>query len=147
MSAHTPEPWHLYGPFDDGYVGVSSGEEQPGKRRLIAKTDPPSVILPRAERDSNARRIVACVNALKDMPGVTVEAGTPGWIYRYIASADSNIAEAYALDDTAKILLVKARKLAEIIDKLNTNEGLTDLSLAALQGFARAFLAKLDARK
>ncbi len=73
MAEHTAEPWHLYGSFDDGYVGVTSSEEQPGKRQLIARTAPPYNKLPQVERDANARRIVACVNACKAIDTGTLE--------------------------------------------------------------------------
>ena len=117
---HSPEPWNLYGPFDDGYVGVTSGEEQPGKRRIIARTDSPSVSLPQAERDANARRICAAVNACKGIETETLEkllteGVEVGNIMEMAVSEKLRAGQANARADAAEVRLSRIAGIVEVV--------------------------------
>ncbi len=105
VDGHTTEPWNLYGPFEDGYVGVSSGETQPGKRRMLARTDSPNVHgdLSQTERDANARRIVACVNACQGIETESLEKGANGWLAKVIVLGG----DATAAADACGALLIE----------------------------------------
>jgi hypothetical protein len=108
MSAWTPEPWRAG--FSAEHEVIIRAEEMDGQ--------PYVAHLLGDNTEANARRIIACVNACRDVPTEAVEALQPGWWQRNVE------------------LLAAAEGLLDAIDR-------DDVTVAEFEGRIRAARAAI----
>ena len=81
MAAHTPEPWTVDGTKALGAYGVWTdyathpGHDGAGYGSLICSFELSSPHISREQRDANAQRICAAVNACQGIPTAALESG------------------------------------------------------------------------